>query len=411
MKMIHILLHGPVPYVEEGLQDKIKAYSIFSAGEVRKAANEGRAYYLPCTLGNMDSLVGRGCMYQSDVVIMKVRQNEITGEYSVGLSADAIHAAIETAVIVIAELDPSMPFTQGQSIIPSDDIDYIIKDGVKPVYSFPAPDFENLPPEEMRIGELITEHFIRDGVTLQVGLGKIPDAVVGMIAKSGVRDLGCQTELYGDGLMYLQKKGIINNKKKKINTGYSTTGIIMGSQDLFDYVHMRSGVQMRPCMYTNSAETVRACAPFVSVNTAIGVDLSGNVWADFIDQKRYYGGVGGQPDFVRALSHKKYGTPIIAIKSTANNGTSKIVEAHPPGITLTASAYDGVVIVTEYGIADLRGLPTGFKALAIASISHPDYREQILKSVYDDPRMTKPRGFSPDKTPRGVIRYSGNIHI
>lgn len=411
LKMIHILLHGNVPYVEDGLQDRVKAYSIFSGGSVRAAANEGRAYYLPCTLGTMDRLIGKGCAYEIDVAIIKVRKNEITGEYSLGLSVDAIHSALETAGIVIAELDPSMPFTLGQSVISAQDIDYIIADGVKPVYTFDAPDFENLPNEEKRIGELITEHFLDDGMTLQVGLGKIPDAVVGVISSSGYKDLGVQTELYGDGLMYLQKKGIINNKRKKINTGYSTTSLIMGSRQLYDYVHMRSHVQMRPCVYTNSAETVRACGPFLSVNTAIGVDLAGNVWADFIDPLHYYGGVGGQPDFIRALSHKRYGTPVIAMKSLARNKQSKIVPAHPSGITLTAAAYDGVVIVTEYGIADLRDLTTGFKGLALASISHPDFRDDMMRTIYDDPRMTKPKGFSLDKIPPGVTLYKGKTKI
>ena len=168
---------------------------------------------------------------------------------------------------------------------------------------------------------------------------------------------------------------------------------------------------MRPCIYTNSAQKLQECAPFLSVNTAIGVDLTGNVWADFIDPSTYYSGVGGQPDFVRALSHKKYGTPVIAMNSRARNGKSKIVPAHPSGITLTASAYDGVVIVTEYGIADLRDLPTGFKALAIASISHPDFREKLLKTIYEEPRMTKPKGFSLDKIPPGVTMYTGKISI
>lgn len=411
MKMIHILLHGPVPYVEEGMQDRVRAYSIFSGGEVRKAADQGLAYYLPCTLANMDRLMGRGGGYEIDLVIMKVRKNEATGEYSLGLSVDAIHAAIETADLVIAELDPSMPFTQGQSVIAGSDIDYIITKGVKPVYTFEAPDFENLPPAERRIGELITEHFLEDGTTLQVGIGKIPDAVVGVIAASGYKNLGTQTELYGDGLMYLQKKGIITNKNKKINTGYSTTSLIMGSRTLYDWVDMRTQVQMRPCMYTNAAHTIQACAPFLSVNTAIGVDLSGNVWADFIDPKRYYGGVGGQPDFVRALSHKKYGTPVIAMKSLTRKGESKIVPACPSGITLTASDYDGVVIVTEYGIADLRDLPLGFKGLAIASISHPDHRESLIKTIYNDPRMTKPKGFSLDKIPPGVTLYRGKVSL
>lgn len=407
MKMFHLLLHGKIPYVEPGLQNRIKAYSMFSGGDVRKAADEGRAYYLPCTLGTMDRLIGKGCGYEIDMVIMKVRKNDQTGEYSLGLSVDAIHAALETATLVIAELDPSMPFTQGQSVISGQDIDYIIEEGIKPVYTFAAPNFEKLSPVETRIGELITELFLEDGMTIQVGIGKIPDAVVGVISTSGHKDLGVQTELYGDGLMYLQKKGIITNKQKKINTGYSTTSLIMGSKELYEYVNMRSQVQMRPCMYTNSAEKIQACGRFLSVNTAIGVDLSGNIWADFIDPKRYYGGVGGQPDFVRALSHKKYGTPIIAMQSLTNKGQSKIVPACPSGITLTASAYDGVVIVTEYGIADLRDLPTGFKGLALASISHPDHRERLLKTIYDDPRMTKPKGFSLDKIPPGVILYKG----
>lgn len=411
MKMFHILLHGNVPYVEEGFQDRVKAYSIFSSGMVRQAANEGRAYYLPCTLGTMDRLIGKDCAYEIDLAVIKVRRNDATGEYSLGLSVDAVHCALETARIVIAELDPSMPFTQGQSIIAEQDIDYIIEKGVKPVYNFDPPNFKDLSAQEKRIGELITGHFLEDGSTLQVGIGKIPDAVVGVIAESGFKDLGVQTELYSDGLMHLQKKGIITNKKKKINKGYRTTSLIMGSKDLYDYVHMRSQVQMRPCMYTNSAETIRACSPFLSVNTAIGVDLSGNVWADFIDPLNYYGGVGGQPDFVRALTHKKFGTPIIAMTSCARNGKSKIVAAAPSGITLTASAYDGVVIVTEYGIADLRDLPTGFKGLAIASISHPSVRENLLKTIYDDPRMTKPKGFSLDKIPPGVTLYHGKTGL
>ena len=411
MRMLHILLHGPIPYVEKGLQDRVKVYSMFSGGEVRQAADDGRAFYLPCTLGNIDRLIGKNCGYAIDLVIAKVAQNPDTGEFSLGLSVDAIHAALESASLVIVELDPSMPFTQGQSVISPNDVDYIITEGIKPVYTFDAPDFENLPDEERRIGELITEHFVQDGMTLQVGIGKIPDAVVGVISQSGYKDLGSQTELYGDGLMYLQKKGIITNKNKKINTGYSTTSLIMGSQELYDYVHMRSQVQMRPCMYTNAARTIQDCAPFLSVNTAMGVDLTGNVWADFINPQRYYGGVGGQPDFVRALNHRKYGVPIIAMKSLAPKGESKIVAACPSGITLTAAAYDGVVIVTEYGIADLRNLTMGYKALAIASIAHPDFREPLLKSIWDDPRMTKPKGFSLDKIPPGVIPYHGKVSL
>jgi 4-hydroxybutyrate CoA-transferase len=412
VRMVHLLLQGDVPYVEKGLQDRVIAYSIFSAESLRKAANEGRAFYLPCTLANIDSLIGRGRPYQPNLVIMKVSRLEHTGEFSLGLTVEGLPTAIEGAELVIAELDGGMPFTSGQSVLDSRSIDYlVVDDAVKPVYDFPAPEFDDLPARERRIGELITEHFIEDGVTLQVGIGKITDAVVSMIRNGNYRDLGVHTELYSDGLMHLQQAGIVTNRRKQLDFGYSTTSLVMGSKDLYDFVHMRAGVHMRPCNYTNSSETIRKNAPFVSINTAIGVDLFGNVWADFIDARRYYSGVGGQPDFVRALNDPVYGTPIIAVKSVTERGDSKIARAHPPGVSLTASAYDGVVVVTEHGIADLRGLTAGAKALAIASIAHPSYRDTFLRYVWDDPLFTKPRDFSLGKTPHGVTPYHGSTRL
>ncbi|MEJ2587595.1 MAG: acetyl-CoA hydrolase/transferase C-terminal domain-containing protein [Deltaproteobacteria bacterium] len=409
MRMVHLLLQGPIPYLERGLQDRIMAYSIFSGGDVRKAANQGRAYYLPCTLANVDGLIGPGEKYEIDVVFMKVTRNPHTGEYSLGLSVEALHTAIDHARVVVAELDSSMPFTQGQSVVDAGSIDYLVEAGVQPVYAFDPPDFDELPNAEKRIGEMIVEHFIRNGVTLQTGIGKIPDSVVGIIRDSDFRDLGVQTELYGDGLMLLQKMGIITNRKKKANLGYSTTSLIMGSRDLYDFCHMRTGVQMRPCGYTNGAEIIRKNSPFISINTAMGIDLFGNVWADFIDPRRYYSGVGGQPDFIRALNRREYGAPIIAVKSITNKGRSKIVPHHPAGVTLTASSYDGVVVVTEYGVADLRGLTTGNKALAVASIAHPRYQDELMKQVVDDPFFTKPHDFRTDRVPYGVTLYSGSV--
>ena len=412
LNMVHILMQGPIPYTEEGLQDRVMTYSIFSGAQVRKAANEGRGFYVPCTLANLDSLIGKYRQYEPDITIFKVRQHELTGEFSLGLSVEAMHTAIDHADLVIAELDPSMPFTQGQSIVDACSLDYLIVDErVKPVYEIPAPNFDNLSPAEKRIGELIAKHFIRDGVTIQVGIGKIPDAVIATICDAGAKDLGIQTELYGDGLMMLQKADIVTNRRKKINKGYSTTSLIMGSKELYEYVHMRAGVQMRPCGFTNAEETIRQNAPFISVNTAIGVDFYGNVWADFIDARHYYSGVGEQPDFIRALNDPIYGVPIIAIKSTTRHGESKIVRTHPPGVSLTASAYDGVVIVNEYGIADLRGLTAGEKALAIASIAHPKFRDDFLKEIVDDPYFTKPRDYVPGKPHRSVTYYDGDIKL
>ncbi len=412
IKMVHLLLHGPVPYVKKGLQDRVMAYSIFSGENVRKAANDGRAFYVPCTLANVKSMIGKGRQYEPDVVIMKVSRYEKTGEYSLGLTVEGLHTAIDHADLVIAEYDENMPFTYGQSVIDANTIDYlVVDDGVKPVYDFPGPDFNNLTPQEKRIGELITDHFISDGITLQVGIGEITDAVVGMIKDGNYNDLGVQTELYSDGLMHLQKAGIVTNREKNVGFGYSTTSIIMGSKELYDFVDMRAGVQMRPCAQTNSADMIRRNAPFVSVNTAMGVDLFGNVWADFIDAGKYYSGVGGQPDFVRALNDPEFGIPIIAVNSVTDKGESKIAKEHPAGVSLTASGYDGVVIVTEYGIADLRGLTAGAKAFALASIAHPKYRDELLRHVYSDPIFTKPRGFSREKTPFGVTLYDGSTRL
>lgn len=411
LRMIHLLLQGPVSYVEQGLQDRIMAYSIFSAGDVRKAANEGRAFYLPCTLANLDSLIGKDKPYMPDVAIFKIRPHEVTGEFSLGLSVEALHTAIDHAKCVIGELDHGMPFTQGQSIVDASSLDYLVEDDVKPVYEFPAPDFDRLPPAERRIGELIATHFVRDGVTLQVGIGQITDAVIGTIKEADFRDLGIQTELYSDGLMMLQKQGIVTNRRKKQHMGYSTTSLIMGSKALYEFVHLRAGIQMRPCAVTNATEVIRKNSPFISVNTAMGVDLFGNVWADFVDVRRYYSGVGGQPDFVRALNDPAYGVPIITIKSVTSKGESKIARVHPPGVSLTASSYDGVVVVTEYGIADLRGLTAGEKALAVANITHPRFRDEYLKSIHDDPMFTKPLRCPSRKLPRGVTLYQGSIRL
>jgi acyl-CoA hydrolase len=411
LRMVHILLQGPVSYVEPGLQDRIMAFSIFSGGDVRKAANEGRAFYLPCTLANLDSLIGKDKPYTPDVAIFKVRPHEVTGEYSLGLSVEALHTAIDHAKCIIAELDMSMPFTQGQSVVDASSLDYLVQDDVRPVYETPAPDFDHMPPAERRIGELIASHFIRDGVTLQVGIGQITDAVIGTIREAESHDLGIQTELYSDGLMMLQKQGIVTNRKKKQHMGYSTASLIMGSRALYDFVHQRAGIQMRPCTVTNAAEVVRKNSPFISINTAMGVDLFGNVWADFVDVRRYYSGVGGQPDFVRALNDPTYGVPIITIKSVTHKGESKIARVHPPGVSLTASSYDGVVVVTEYGIADLRGLTVGEKTLAVASITHPRYRDEYLKAIHDDPMLTKPLRFPSRKQPRGATLYQGSISL
>ena len=410
VRMVHILLQGPAPHVEKGMEERITTYSMFSGGAVRDAANQGRAYYLPVTLVRIGCLVGKGKPFQADVVLMKVRKIKGKKQLSMGLSVEALPSAIDGAGLVIAELDPSMPFTFGDSILDPSSIDYLVAEGIQPVHALPELDICNIPNAEKRIGEMVTDHFIRNGCTLQVGIGQIPDAVVATIREGGLKHLGIQTEIYGDGLMSLQEEEIVTNMCKTVNR-YSTTSLIMGSRKLYDFVDRHPGIQMRPCSYTNRFDTIQANAPFISINTAMGADLRGCFWADFVNSDRYYSGIGGQPDFVRALSDCAYGVPIIAIKSVTDKGQSKIVPYHPEGISPTATSYDGVVLVTEWGVADLRALAIGEKALAIAHVAHPDFREELLRHIVDSKHYTKPRGLLLDKTPKGVFPYDGDIAL
>jgi acyl-CoA hydrolase len=416
MRMVSLLLLGEVPYVEPGLQDKIMAYSIFSGPTMRKAINEGRAYYLPCTLANMESMIGKDRPFQPDVVITRVTKDLRSGTYNLGPSLEAMYTAIDNAKVVIAEMDDKMPFVLGGNLDQSS-IDYLVVDddirGIHP-YVTGLEDLSRRAKQGIRrAGELIVKYFIKDGITLQIGIGKITDAIASLIKDARPKDLGCQTELYGDGLMSLQKAGIITNRHKKMNRWYSTTSLLMGSKELYEFANMRPDLQLRPCTYTNAAHIIRANGsekfPFISINTAVGVDLGGNVWADYIDATRYYGGVGGQPDFVRALNDPRYGVAIIVMLSTTTSGITKIVKTHPAGVTLTACSYDNIVVVTEHGIADLRGLSAGCKARALAHIADESVRDELLRYIDENKRLFIAPRHSRELS--GFIPYGGPTRL
>ena len=412
IRMVHLLLQGPVPYVEKGLQDRILAYSIFSTGDVRKAANEGLAYYLPCTLANIDSLIAKG--RDSNPISPSSRSGRTRSPASTVWacrSRPSTRRSTTPSASSESWTSACLSPRARASSTPSPSISSSTTTGSSPSTIFP-PRISTI--SRLRKGGSASS----SPSTLLSTARPCKSASAGSPTPSSASsrggtspDLGIQTELYGDGLMTLQKAGIVTNRKKKQHTGYSTTALIMGSKELYEYVHMRAGIQMRPCAVTNSEEVIRKNSPFIAINTAMGVDLLGNVWADFVDARRYYSGVGGQPDFVRALNDPAYGVPIITMKSITEKGESKIAMVHPPGVSLTASSYDGVVIVTEYGIADLRALTAGEKALAISSIAHPRFRDQYLKAIYDDPLFTKSTAMVSGKTHRGVTMYQGEVKL
>ncbi len=297
-----------------------------------------------------------------------------------------------------------MPFVLGTTI-PTDTIDYLYDT------DYPLPDSPISPPDELsqRIGDIIAALYITDGTgsepgsTLQYGIGEVPEAVTDAIIRKGVGDLGIHTELFADAMIKLIKKGVVTNRwKKRINFSVSSI-FLSASQEGYDWLHFNSSVQSRPSDYTNSVFTIAEQPRMVTINSAIGVDLHGNIWADSLEARQIYSGVGGQSDFIRGAQYSDGGVAIIALKATTEHGISKIVDRGPAGITTTATPADAVIIVTEYGAFDPRGLSLGERAVGIAHLAEPEEQERLLKVIYDNPAFHKPQvalkrdipGFTP----------------
>lgn len=366
---------------------------IFNSHLSRRAVNHGWAKYHPLHL----SEVPQALQLPSgpDVVLLTVSGPDPGGNYSLGTTVEAVFAAVRAAKqrggVVIAERNRQMPFVLGTTI-PESAIDYLLEtDYPLPLSPVPQPD-----ERARRIGEIIAGLHIRDGAgdrpgsTLQYGIGEVPEAVTDAILRRGYRDLGIHTELFSDAMIRLVEAGVVTNRWKKI-IDFSVSSIFLASSRRhYEWLHFNSSVQSRPCSYTNSVFRIAEQPRMVAINSAIGVDLHGNIWADSLEARNIYSGVGGQSDFLRGARYSEEGAAIIALKSTTSDGTPKIVERSPAGITTTAVAADQVVIVTEYGALDPRGLSMGERAVGLAHLAPPEQRERLLKIIHDDPAFHKP---------------------
>jgi len=248
----------------------------------------------------------------------------------------------------------------------------------------------------IKIGQIIASLFIEDGSgktpgsTLQYGIGEVPEAVTTAILDRGVKDLGIHTELFADAMARLVQKGVVTNRWKK-NIYFSVSTIFLAtSQKGYDWLDYNSSVQNRPCDYTNSVFTIASQPKMVAINSALGVDLHGNIWADSLEARKIYSGIGGQSDFIRGAQYSQGGIAIIAMKSTTRDGIPKILERCPAGITTTAIPADRVIIVTENGAFDPKSLSMGERAVGIAHLAPHDERENLLKVIRDDPSFHKP---------------------
>jgi 4-hydroxybutyrate CoA-transferase len=376
--------------------EKLTHRVIFNSELSREAVNNGWAKYHPMHLSEIPKYARMAS--GPTVALISVAGPDQGGNYSLGTTVEAVHAAIRSARraggLVIAEKNAKMPFVLGTTI-PSSYINYMIETEYDlPTTPVPKPD-----EKARRIGEIIAAMYVKDGSgdepgsTLQYGIGEVPEAVTAAILGRGIKDLGIHTELFADGMRRLIEHGAVTNKWKK-NISFAVSSIFLAEdQSGYDWLSHNSSVQSRPSDYTNSIFRIAEHPGMVTINSAIGVDMHGNIWADSLDARLIYSGVGGQADFIRGAQYSDGGVAIIGMKSTTSDGRPKIVDTCPAGITTTAIPADNVIIVTENGAFDPRKLSLGERAVGIAHLADSNQREKLLKAIRDNPAFHNPEKF------------------
>ncbi len=384
---------------------------IFNSHVTMEAVNAGWAKYHPMHLSEIPKYVTN--YIKPDIAMISVSGPDSGGNYSLGTTVEAVYAAVTTAKkkggVVIAERNKHMPFVLGSTIHESK-IDYLLDTD----YTLPSSPVREPDDRAMRIGEIIAALYIEDGTgskpgsTLQYGIGEVPEAVTSAIIKKGVGDLGIHTELLADAMIRLIRQGVVTNRWKK-NVNFAVSSICLAeNQEGYDWLDKNSSVQTRPCDYTNSIFKIAEHPRMVTINSAIGVDLHGNIWADSLDARKIYSGVGGQADFIRGAQYSDGGVSIIAMKSTTQDGIPKIVDRCPAGITTTAIPSDQVILVTEYGAFDPRNLSLGERAVGIAQLANPEQREELLRVIHENPAFHRPDAALHKGVP-GFIPYDKAI--
>lgn len=402
VELLSILLLGELhDLFSEDTCQRITHRVIFNGPHSREAMNSGWATYQLMHLSDIPRQLKQSI--KPNVVLLQVSGPDNGGNYSFGTTVEAVKAAVDAARanngLVIAERNSKMPFVLGATLH-SSDIDYLLDVD----YDLPVSPVEEPDERANRIGRLIAELFIKDGSTLQYGIGEVPEAVTTSIIEKGVQDLGIYTELFADSMRTLVDRGIVNNRFLRNN--FSVSSIFLSANaGGYDWLHFNSSIQSRPCDQTNNVLYISAQPRMTAINSAMGVDLHGNIWADSLDARKIYSGIGGQADFLRGSYLSEGGTPIIAMKSTTDKGHHKIMDKCPEGITTTAIAADPVVIVTENGAFNPRGLNIAEHAIGIAHLAAPEQRDRLLKTIYESKAFHKPRKALKESIPKGFVAY------
>lgn len=390
-EIVHLLTLGPAPYVDPGLAQRFRHAAFFIGPNVRDAVQQGRADFIPVFLSEIPDLI-RTRRIRVDVALIQTSLPDAHGHVSLGVSVDVVRAAVDAADLVLAEVNPFMPRTHGDTFLPVSRIDRLV------AVERPLLELTGEPPGEIEatIGRHVAS-LVPSGATIQTGIGSIPDAV--LHALSDRVDLGVHTEMLSDGVMKLAQAGVVTGAKKSLLRGKMVTSFVMGSQALYEWANDNPALEMRGSDFTNSPRVIADNDRMISVNSALAVDLTGQVAADTLTGK-FFSGIGGQVDFVRGAAASRGGKSIIALRSTAKRGSvSRIRSALEEGAGVVTSRGDVRYVVTEYGVADLWGKSVRERSLALIEIAHPDFRGELLEQAkrrkYVFPDQHLPRAIYP----------------
>jgi len=372
--LVHLHTEGPAHYADPINQKHFRVVNLFVGHNMRQRLDYDRIDYLPCFLSEIPALFrSRQCAL--DVALLHVSPPDQFGFCSLGVSVDVAKAAAESARIVIAQVNPKMPRLQGDGMLPLDFFDALVE------VDEPIPEAALEPNTEVE--NLIAGHvsgLIEDGSTLQMGIGSIPDAVTRQLA--GHKNLGIHTEMWSDGTLALIEAGVVTNSEKKVHRGKSVSSFIVGTRRLYDYVNDNPSVLQLEIDYVNNPGNIARNPKVVAINSAVEIDLTGQICADSVGHK-IISGVGGQMDFMRGAALSPGGKPIIAMASQTKKGHSKIVAALQSGAGVVTTRAHVHYVVTEYGVAHLYGKTLGERARALIGIAHPKHRESLAKEFHD----------------------------
>ena len=374
VELTFITVQGNIEVDKPQYADSFHINCLFVSGSVREAVNEGRADFIPAFLSDIPDLFRN--QLPIDVALVQVSPPDDHGYCSLGASVDIARSAVNTAKYIIAQVNPKVPRTHGDSLVHT-------KRFTSMVYheeDLPEVDYgAKVGADELKIGRYIAE-LIEDGSTLQMGIGTIPDAVLKSL--NNHKDLGVHTEMCSDGIIDLFEKDIINNSKKRIHPNKTVTGFAFGTRRLYDYVHDNPAFAFLDIDYVNDPHVIRRNPRVIAINSAIEVDITGQVCSDSIGT-RQYSGIGGQMDFMRGAALSEGGKPIIALTSRTTKGVSRIVPYLKAGAGVVTTRGHIHFVVTEYGVAYLFGKNLRQRAKALINLAHPGDREELEKACYD----------------------------